>query len=109
MTKQIEPIRDAGDDHRPEKTADDAAAPPEHASSADDRRCDCIKDQVAAAGRAVHGELSLGADDARQSRERRAHREHGDAHRRHVDAGPPRRFGVAANRVDVDAKWRPLG
>ena len=32
-----------------------------------------------------------------------------DADPRHVDPGPPRRLGVAADRVDVPAERRPLG
>src|ERR1700678_478088 len=83
------------------------AAAAEQAGAADDRRRDAIEHQRAAVQIGRHRPQPRGVDQPRYAAHESRDHEHPDADALDGNAGPPRGFGVAADRVDIGAERGP--
>ena len=108
VTTDIQAVRDRRDDERAEQGAAHLAPAPEQAHAADDRGRDRVEQERAASDVQVHGLETRREDDPADAGHDPGDHEHENPHARDVDAGAPRRLGVAADRVDVAPEGRAL-
>src|SRR5918992_5482041 len=102
--QQTHAVVDRRDHERAQKRRHDPTGSSEQPRGPDDRGRYYVEKKLAAAGTRGHGPEARGKEDSAQPRHEPRDHEHGNTHAIDVDAGPSRRFRVAADRIDVAAE-----